>query len=345
MSTEATRNEADPGNEAGPRNEAGRSNDADGVDLHLHSHHSDGVLTPTQVVDLAAAGGVRLLALTDHDTIAGLDETRTQATGHGIITVPGVELSATWNAQTVHVLGFDFDTGNAALQKYLTAVQEQRRERLREIGRRFDRKRIAVGPGAASKHGVTSEHGAGSGHGAGSAPGVAATPTAAGQISAIQLVADIESKHSVVTRTHLARALVAAGAARSIGEAFKRFLGRGAPGHVGSTYPSLADAVACLKAAGGIAVLAHPLRYTLSAGARRKMLEEFRAAGGSGIEVVCGNARAHIDGLAQLARRFGLDGSVGSDFHDPQIPWNPPGRLAKLPASVSPVWRHFRLPN
>ncbi len=290
--------------------DANANANADGVDLHLHSHHSDGVLAPAQVVDLAAKASVRLLALTDHDTVAGLEETRAQCNARGITTVPGVELSAAWHAQTVHVLGFDFDPANPALQKYLTDVQVQRRERLREIARRLDRKRIA---------------------------GV--------QHSATELVAEIEASQTVITRTHLARALVAAGAARSIGEAFKRFLGRGAPGHVGSTYPSLASAVECLKAAGGVAVLAHPLRYTLSAGARRKMLEEFRAAGGSGIEVVCGNARAHVDGLVQLARRFGLDGSVGSDFHDPQIPWNPPGRLAKLPASVSPVWRHFRLPN
>lgn len=288
------------------------TSDSDGVDLHLHSLHSDGVLPPAEVVDRAADGGVRLLALTDHDTVAGLPEAAERCLARGVRFVTGVELSATWNGQTIHVLGFDFDPAAPVLETALAGLQSQRRERLREIARRLERKRIG---------------------------------TAQVVVSPTQIVADIEARHAVVTRTHLARALVAAGAARGMGEVFKRLLGRGAPGHIASAYPALATTVECIKAAGGIAVLAHPLRYTLSAGARRRMLEEFRAAGGLGLEVVCGNARSHIDGLAQLARRFALDGSVGSDFHDPQLPWNPPGRLAKLPASVSPVWRHFRLPT
>ncbi len=277
----------------------------DGVDLHLHSRHSDGVLAPAEVVDLAAAGHVTLLALTDHDTVAGLDETLRRGAERGIRCITGVELSASWRGQTIHVLGFDFDPGAQPLQERLSQVQDLRRVRLREIARRLERKRIA----------------------------------------AAELVARIESAYGVVTRTHLARELVACGAARSMAEVFKRLLGRGTPGHVPSNFPSLESAVQCLRAAKGLAVLAHPLRYTLSAGARRQMLQEFSAAGGTGMEVVCGNARAHIEGLAQLAQRFGLAGSVGSDFHDPQLPWNPPGRLAKLPASVHPVWRHFRLPT
>jgi predicted metal-dependent phosphoesterase TrpH len=103
----------------------------------------------------------------------------------------------------------------------------------------------------------------------------------------------------------------------------------------------MASAVKCIVEAGGVAVLAHPLRYTLSAGARRQLLQEFRDAGGHGMEVVCGGARGHIEPLATLAARFGLAASAGSDFHDPEIPWNPPGRLAKLPLSVRPIWHSF----
>jgi len=99
--------------------------------------------------------------------------------------------------------------------------------------------------------------------------------------------------------------------------------------------------VECIMGAGGLAVLAHPLRYTLSGGARRQLLQEFREAGGHGMEVVCGSARGQIEPLATLAAHFGLAASAGSDFHDPQIPWNPPGRLAKLPASVRPIWHSF----
>lgn len=276
----------------------------DGVDLHLHSHHSDGVLAPAEVVDRAADASVRLLALTDHDSIAGCAEARERCHARGVSWVSGVELSASWRGQTVHVLGFDFEAHSVALAQQLREVQGLRRVRLREIARRLERKRIPANA----------------------------------------LVAHIEASHQVVTRTHLARELVGAGAARSLAEVFKRLLGRGTPGHVASDYPSLAAAVATLRGAQGFAVLAHPLSYTLSAGARRQLLQEFRDAGGIGMEVVCGNARGQLDALAQMAQRFGLDGSCGSDFHDPQFPWNPPGRLAKLPAAVSPVWRHFRLP-
>lgn len=276
----------------------------DGYDLHLHSIHSDGVLTPAAVVDLAARGEVKAFALTDHDTTAGLVEAKQRARELGLHCIAGVELSATWHGQTVHVLGFDFDPQSPALVRQLAEVRELRRARMHEIARRLERRLVPAGV----------------------------------------LVEQIEAKHPVMTRTHLARALVASGAARSLGEVFRRMLGRGAPGHLASNYPTVESAVQCLREAGGHAVLAHPMRYTLSAGARRRLLQEFRDAGGTGMEVVCGNARAHVDGLAQLAQRFGLDGSVGSDFHDPELPWNPPGRLAKLPLSVSPVWRHFQLP-
>jgi 3',5'-nucleoside bisphosphate phosphatase len=278
---------------------------ADGVDLHLHTRHSDGLLEPAGVIARAADAQVRMLALTDHDSLAGLPEAQEHCVARGITWISGIELSASWHGQSIHVLGFDFDPEAPQLLAHVQAVQELRRQRLREIARRLERKGI---------------------------------PAAA-------LVARIEAHHSLLTRTHLARELVASNVARSMGEVFKRLLGRGTPGHVPSSYPSLASVITCLRDARGVAVLAHPLRYTLSGGARRRLLGEFRDAGGIGIEVVCGNARGQIEALAQMAQRFGLAGSVGSDFHDPQVPWNPPGRLAKLPLTVIPVWRHFRLPT
>ena len=126
---------------------------------------------------------------------------------------------------------------------------------------------------------------------------------------------------------------------QSTAQAFKRFLGRGGAAHVAPNYPDVAEVVPWICAAGGVAVLAHPMRYTLSAGARRLLVTAFRDSGGTAIEIVCGRALAHVAPLAALATRFGLAGSVGSDFHDPQIPWNPPGGLAKLPAGIEPVWQ------
>jgi hypothetical protein len=108
---------------------------------------------------------------------------------------------------------------------------------------------------------------------------------------------------------------------------------------VAGEWPGLAEATGWILAAGGRAVIAHPMRYPLSAGARREMCAEFAAAGGRGVEVMTGGGSPRDREQAiSLAVRCGLEGSVGSDFHDPAVPWNPPGRLAKLPGSVRPVW-------
>ena len=147
----------------------------------------------------------------------------------------------------------------------------------------------------------------------------------------------IRAAGSLPTRTHFARALVALGAARDLPEAFERWLGRGRPGHVAGDWPSLAEATAWIVEAGGKAVIAHPMRYPLSAGGRRDMCAEFVAAGGRGVEVMTGGGSPRDrEAAIALAVRCRLEGSVGSDFHDPAVPWNPPGRLAKLPDRSGP---------
>jgi hypothetical protein len=136
--------------------------------------------------------------------------------------------------------------------------------------------------------------------------------------------------------------LVELGAATGMQAAFERWLGRGRPGHVGGEWPELAEATGWIVAAGGKAVIAHPMRYALSAGARREMCAEFAAAGGRGVEVVTGGGSPRDrEQAVSLAVRCRLEGSVGSDFHDPAVPWNPPGRLAKLPSSIRPIWSDF----
>lgn len=275
------------------------------VDLHLHSVCSDGVLTPAAVVDLAADAGVELLALTDHDTLAGAVEAHERCKQRGVRDVTGVEVSAAWNGQTIHILGLNVDPHASGLLEGLAGLRGLRRERLRQIGQRLERHAIP----------------------------------------ALDLVAQIESAHEVVTRTHLARSLAANRFASSPQQAFRRFLGRGRPGHVHPRYPEVATVVGWIRAAHGVAVLAHPLRYALSAGGRRRLMEAFRDSGGAALEVVCGTASSQVEPLAALALRFGLAGSAGSDFHDPRLRWNPPGRLAKLPVQVEPVWRRFGVPD
>ena len=275
------------------------------VDLHLHSLASDGRLGPGELVRHAHRCGVRLMALTDHDTTDGLAAAAATAQEIGMAFVPGIELSADWRGRTVHVLGFGIDAGQPGLRAGIERLGVERERRAGEIAARLD---AAGAPGS-------------------------------------EALAHIRASAPMVTRTHFARRLAELGAVRSLADAFDRYLGRGRPAAVRSDWPQVAEAVAWIVAAGGIAALAHPMRYTLSAGARRELCGAFRDAGGRAIEVVCGSgSAAHMQQATRLAQRYGLDGSVGSDFHDPAVPWNPPGRLAKLPASVRPVWADAAFP-
>lgn len=268
-------------------------------DLHLHSTASDGTLSPAALVAHVASRGVRLMALTDHDTVAGVAEAAAAARDAGIAFVAGVEISVSWRARSLHLLGLAIDPEAPALARGLAGqrvLREQRAERIAE------RLQVKGAPGR-------------------------------------EVLARLRARGAIPTRMHFARELAALGIAPDPGEAFSRWLARGRPGHVRAAWPELAEAHAWIAAAGGKSVIAHPMRYPLSAGARRELCAEFAAAGGHAIEVVTGGGRpADREQAVALAVRSGLEGSVGSDFHDPAVPWNPPGRLAKLPGSVRPVW-------
>jgi predicted metal-dependent phosphoesterase TrpH len=272
------------------------------IDLHTHSNCSDGALTPAELVARAAAAGVEVLALTDHDTVAGLTEADHSAGVHGLRLVPGVEISASWRAQAIHVLGLWIDPASAELRSVLKMQAERRRARMRKICARLEKLGL---PGPL-------------------------------------LLAAVEAQPGLPTRAHLANAMVAGGHVSRADEAFRRYLGAGKPANVAAEWPALDVVVGWIRAAGGVAALAHPARYALSAGARRQMLTDFVAAGGGALEVVTGaNGAQHVEGVAALAVKYGLMGSVGSDFHDPQLTWNPLGRSLKLPDCVTPVWRSY----
>jgi predicted metal-dependent phosphoesterase TrpH len=275
------------------------------IDLHLHSTASDGRLDPQALVRHAHDCGVRTMALTDHDTTAGVGAAAAAAAVLGINFIPGIELSCDWRGRCIHVLGLAIDPSAGGLERGILRLADERERRAVEIARRLD---------------------------AAGAPGT----------EALRRVRD---QTHLPTRTHFARVLSELGAARSMAEAFDRYLGLGRPAAVRSDWPALAEAVSWILAAGGIAVMAHPLRYKLSAGARRELAREFKTLGGAAAEVVCGGASpAQVEQAASLVVRTGLAGSVGSDFHDPAIPWNQPGRLAKLPVAVPPVWANAAFP-
>lgn len=268
------------------------------VDFHTHSHCSDGVLSPAALVERAHARRVGTLALTDHDTVAGLDEARAACSGAGIRFVPGVELSAGWRGQTIHVVGLQVDERHAGLRAHMEAVRNRRRQRLAEIGERLEKKARLPGRELAA------------------VAGESASPT----------------------RMHLARLLVERGHARDAQEAFDRFLNRNTPGHVPAEWPAFASVMCALRDSGALPVLAHPHRYRLSSGQLRELTTAFAQEGGVALEAsMAGMSLNDADRIASLCRKYELHASMGSDFHDPAVPWNPLGRWLKLAAGLRPV--------
>lgn len=272
-------------------------------DLHTHSTASDGTLKPTDLVDRAHRDGVQVLALTDHDNTAGLAEAESAARQYGMELIPGVELSVTWEGKLLHVLGLRIDPSHRPLCEGTERLRELRRKRAIKMGEQL------------AMHNVK------------------------GAFEGAQSL----TSGGMVTRTHFARFLVNNGYAARVQDVFKAYLKPGKPGFVNVEWAKLDDAVGWIRGAGGYAVLAHPLRYRLTASWMRRALTAFKEAGGIGIEVVCGSSTPEdIRISAELARRHGLLGSMGSDFHSPDNNWVQLGRLSELPAGVEPVWSAWR---
>ncbi len=154
------------------------------------------------------------------------------------------------------------------------------------------------------------------------------------------------AKGRIVSRTHFARFLVDAGYARNVGEVFKRYLVSNKPGFVAGEWATLEAVLGWIRSAGGIAVLAHPARYRMTATKLRRLLGEFRELGGQGMEVVSGSHTPdHIRTMGQTSCREKLLASCGSDFHGPENPWVRLGKLASLPIECEPIWSSQDWPN
>lgn len=274
------------------------------VDLHCHSHVSDGALAPAEVARRAARAGVEVWALTDHDQLAGLDEARVAAADEGMRFIDGVEISVTWRGSTVHVVGLRIDPHNETLRSGLERVRGGRRERAQRMAQDLARSGIDGALEGALRHAENPE---------------------------------------MVGRTHFARHLVEVGAVADTKGAFRSFLVPGKPGYVPHQWAALADAVRWIRAAGGEAVLAHPGRYGFSSGAMESLLQEFRDAGGEALEVVTGSHSAdHARHFAAIVRQYGFAASRGSDFHGPDEGAEF-GTLPPLESDLRPVWRDWPL--
>jgi predicted metal-dependent phosphoesterase TrpH len=256
------------------------------------------------LVQRAAQAGVEVLALTDHDTTAGIDEASQAATACGVTLIPGVEISVTWKRQTVHLIGLNIDPLDPVLSQGLQRLREFREWRAEEIARKLERAGVS-----------------GAYEGAlGFAEG------------------------SLVSRTHFARFLVQSGIVEDERKVFKRFLVSGKPGHVAGEWASLEEAVGWIHGAGGQAVIAHPARYNMTRAKLRQLVKAFVALQGDALEVVSGShSRDDYITMAKHAKDFDLLASAGSDFHCPENPWIALGRLPSLPVGCQPVWQSWNL--
>lgn len=216
--------------------------------------------------------------------------------------VPGIEFSTQWERNGIHVLGLNIDPNSAAIEEGARFQSDARLERASRIAENLEKK------------GVT-----------GSLDGARAL-----------------SRGGYIGRPHFARYLVECGKVRSVSEAFKKYMGDGKAGDVKQHWAELPRIVEWIREAGGIPVLAHPLKYKLTRSKLKRLLEAFCRVGGRGMEVVSGQQTVQqTSDMARLCEQLGLLASCGSDFHEPGKHWGELGVFAKLPAHVTPVWERF----
>ena len=276
------------------------------ADLHSHSTASDGTLDAAALAARAKANGVELWALTDHDELSGLPAAQAAARAAGLGFVNGIEVSVTFAGLTVHIVGLGIDPANDELLAGVAQVRAGRELRAKQMG-----------------------------------DGLARVGIQGAYEGAIKLA----TNPHLVSRTHFGRFLVASGVAPDMHSVFRRYLTENKPGYVEHRWARLGDAVRWIRAAGGVAVIAHPGRYKFTPTAEFALFSEFQAHGGEGVEVVTGSHHAgDIVKYTDMAIEFGLLASRGSDFHDPEESRLDlglvPGQLALSPR-LTPVWTRW----
>jgi predicted metal-dependent phosphoesterase TrpH len=270
------------------------------ADLHCHSVVSDGTLTPEALASRAHANGVQTWSLTDHDEISGQERAKKAALDLGMQYISGVEISVTWSSRTVHIVGLGIDHTNTVLIEGLCQTRNGRTNRAKAIAAQLDQ----IGIKNAYE-------------------------------GALQFVGNPE----LVSRTHFARFLVDSGVCKDTNEVFANYLIEGKPGFVGHEWANLSDAVNWITQASGIAVIAHPGRYSYTSLQLDELFSQFKDMGGRGIEVVTGShTKDEYKTFAKVALQYGFLASRGSDFHSPTESHVDLGTLPNLPSQLQPVW-------
>jgi len=246
------------------------------LDLHLHTTHSDGSCTPTEVVNMAHRAGVTALAITDHDIMTGVSEAITAGQPCGIEIIPGVEISSLAGNSELHILGYFLDQRDSDLLARLKTLRDGRHRRNPQIIERLQTLGIDI------------------------------------TYDEVRALAGSDS----VGRPHIARALMDKRVVTSAKEAFDRFLAEGKPAYVPRVLPSPAEAIRWIKAARGLAVLAHPTWVKVAEHPLVDLVRQLKADGLDGVEVYYStHAARQTREYLSLAQQLGLLITGGSDFH------------------------------
>ncbi len=273
------------------------------IDLHCHSTASDGLFAPADLARLAAANGVERLALTDHDCLDGLVAARTAANEVAMGFIDGVEISIEWGGLQVHILGYNFDTDDAALNAGLASIRSGRVVRAQRMAAELEK---------------------------------------IGFAGCFEGAMRFAGNPSLISRAHFARYLVEQGVCKDVRSVFDAYLVPGRPGYVAHCWATLEESVGWVLGAGGIASIAHPGRYKFSRPQMRTLLDDFKQFGGQAIEIISGShSSEHVAFFTRQAREKGFMASCGSDFHGLGESYVALGRFEPLPKGLTPIWEAF----
>lgn len=252
------------------------------VDLHVHSNHSDGTCTPAELVDLAVEAGISCFALTDHDTVSGIEEVLTAAKDRPVAVIPGIEMSCRYEKEDVHILGYYMEYDSPKLVETLKYYQEKREERnLRMIQKM-------------QNHGI--------------------------DITPEKFFAMFPE--GIITRAHFATYLMRTGYTSSVKEGFEKYVGPGRPCYLPKESITPAQAMACIALGKGVPVLAHPMMYHLSSEQMEALLIQLKSLGLAGIETIYSeNSPEEEERTRRLAEKYDLFLTGGSDFHGATKPY------------------------
>lgn len=274
------------------------------IDLHSHTFCSDGSLSPQALVDRAWNYQLAALAITDHDTVTGLDIADAYISKQNVplTLIHGIEISTAWQGFEIHVVGLNIDKANTELVTLIEKQQEAREQRALTMGEKLEK---------CGFDGIYQQ--------------------------AKQLAGE-----GTITRAHFARVLLQQGHVSTMQKAFDKYIGKGKRAFVKPNWCSIEEAVTVIHQAGGSAVMAHPIRYDLSAKWLRRLIVQFKDAGGDGLEIVLPQMNAQQrQTMLKYCLEYNLCASLGSDFHRPNR-WSDLGKNLILPDGVKPIWAQWQ---